>query len=342
MEEIAKREAEAEKQRLEEIAKREAEAEKQRLEEIAKREAEAEKRRLEKIAERAAKAEKRRLEEIAERAAEAEKRRLEDRALKKAEQPRPRADGRPQLATEYCPREKIEYPEVVLVYDNSGSMDAPLNAPEQAIRRFEAEVQGAKLAAGFLTLLAGRDANKIVRDVIRKHNLQQYGNQRAVEAKKSVHRMLQGVPSSAAIGMVAFSHCNDMTRLPVRSGSAHHNRIRGVVNGLHPHGGTPIAASLGQAAQMLDGTSPAKPGTIILLTDGVESCNGDPCATAARIRRQKPYTTIHVIKMGPEPSSLCVAAATGGAVYQPSTVSALAQALRDAPITAPFELQCKL
>ena len=92
---------------------------------------------------------------------------------------------------------------------------------------------------------------------------------------------------------------------------------------------------------MVDGTSPESSAIIILITDGVDSCDGDPCALARALKQSKPFTAVHVVKLGPEPSSVCAAEATGGRVYQPSSLDELVAALKEARITAPFELRCR-
>jgi hypothetical protein len=94
-------------------------------------------------------------------------------------------------------------------------------------------------------------------------------------------------------------------------------------------------------AAMLNGTSKKNPGLIVLITDGVEHCEGDPCAAARAIKKATPWIAVHVVKMGPESSSVCVAEATRGRVYQPSSVDELAKSINEAKITAPFELGCK-
>jgi len=53
------------------------------------------------------------------------------------------------------------------------------------------------------------------------------------------------------------------------------------------------AEAVGQAAEVLDFR--AKPGTIVVLTDGEETCGGAPCDLGKRLHAQAAELTIHVI-----------------------------------------------
>lgn len=71
--------------------------------------------------------------------------------------------------------------------------------------------------------------------------------------------------------------CND-TRLEVPFSSKNTELIKQKLRNLHPKGITPIALSLEQAATDFPNTNARN--TIILITDGAESCFKDPCAAA--------------------------------------------------------------
>ena len=48
-----------------------------------------------------------------------------------------------------------------------------------------------------------------------------------------------------------------------------------IVESLNPTGKTPLAQAVEKAAEVLDFKT--KPGTVIVLTDGEETCGGAPC-----------------------------------------------------------------
>ena len=114
-----------------------------------------------------------------------------------------------------------------------------------------------------------------------------------------------------------------------------------IIKRLQPDGATPVSQSLAVAGRQVGGTSPDDAAIIILITDGAESCEANPCAVATQLKQLKPYLAVHVVKLGPEESSACVANATGGKVYQPSSLDELLAAMKEARITAPFELGCE-
>jgi Ca-activated chloride channel family protein len=69
----------------------------------------------------------------------------------------------------------------------------------------------------------------------------------------------------------------------------------GVVNNLVPTGGTPLTAAVEQAANVLDFRK--KPGIIVLLTDGEETCGRSPCELGAQLHAEAKQLTIHVISL---------------------------------------------
>jgi Ca-activated chloride channel family protein len=76
--------------------------------------------------------------------------------------------------------------------------------------------------------------------------------------------------------------CGD-TKLEVPFAKGNHEKIKDFLTDLTPKGTTPIAYSLEQAG----GDFPKGTGTrniIILITDGIEECDGDPCAISAALQ----------------------------------------------------------
>jgi len=69
--------------------------------------------------------------------------------------------------------------------------------------------------------------------------------------------------------------------------------IMSVVNALNPAGKTPLVTAVKLAAASLD--SKSKPGVIVLLTDGEETCGGAPCALGEAIKASGRRLTVHVI-----------------------------------------------
>ena len=65
------------------------------------------------------------------------------------------------------------------------------------------------------------------------------------------------------------------------------------VNALTPAGKTPLTAAVEQAAEVLDYRN--KPGLIVVLTDGEETCGGSPCDLGKDAARKRVQLTVHII-----------------------------------------------
>jgi Mg-chelatase subunit ChlD len=91
--------------------------------------------------------------------------------------------------------------------------------------------------------------------------------------------------------------------------------VLGLVARIQPEQGTPLARGLERAGNMLDGVG--VPGVIVVVTDGEDSCGGDPCAVAKALKRKKPNLKINVIGVGGSGKGRCMAEATGGRFVTP-------------------------
>ena len=89
-------------------------------------------------------------------------------------------------------------------------------------------------------------------------------------------------------------------------------------------GATPLVYALRQAVtkdfQAYGFNEPKK---IILITDGGETCGGDPCEFADNLASMRKDITVDVVLVSWDRSFQCVADRTGGRVYNPSTISNL-------------------
>ena len=88
-----------------------------------------------------------------------------------------------------------------------------------------------------------------------------------------------------------YQTCNVQLDLSPAPNAA--QRILDAVNGLTPAGQTPLSKAVAQAARVLDYR--AKPGVIVVLTDGEETCGGKPCDLGKALRKEGLQLTVHVI-----------------------------------------------
>jgi len=93
--------------------------------------------------------------------------------------------------------------------------------------------------------------------------------------------------------------CND-TRLEVPFGPGNGYEIKRKMRVLSPKGTTPIANSLARAANDFP-SCPECRNVIILITDGIEACDGDPCTVALELQQKGIILKPFVIGIGLDP-----------------------------------------
>lgn len=96
----------------------------------------------------------------------------------------------------------------------------------------------------------------------------------------------------------AANNCQD-SKLEVAFSTRNHAGIIDKIQNIRPKGTTPISYSLAQAAADF----PAQAGyrnILILITDGIESCGGDPCEVSLALQRKGIFLKPFVIGLGME------------------------------------------
>jgi Ca-activated chloride channel homolog len=116
------------------------------------------------------------------------------------------------------------------------------------------------------------------------------------EVRKALAQALPRVTHFRRIGLITYGpgsyrQCNvELNLRPIPDAA---KPIMEKVSGLNPSGKTPLTAAVEQAAEVLD--YKAKPGVIVLLTDGEETCDGAPCALGKMLDKEGAQLTVHVI-----------------------------------------------
>ncbi|HLP08818.1 MAG TPA: VWA domain-containing protein [Opitutaceae bacterium] len=158
------------------------------------------------------------------------------------------------------------------------------------------------------------------------------GETKMALAQRAVRELVEGLPPGAVLGLVAYSHrrneCNDLELL-VPPGPLDKAAFLKAVDALKPRGPTPLSAALRFAAEKLEAQK--RRATIILVSDGLETCGGDPCLTANELARLGPGLTIHAVGFDltakEARSFACIATATGGRFLQANDAASLKDAL---------------
>lgn len=137
-------------------------------------------------------------------------------------------------------------------------------------------------------------------------------------AKKVVSDLVGTVDPAMELGLIVYGHrqkadCDDIELMvPPQAGSA--AAILKAVAGLKPMGKTPLTAAVVQAAQYLKFQE--SKASVILVSDGVETCGKDPCMAATELESLGVDFTCHVIgfdlKAGESWGLECLAKKTGG------------------------------
>ncbi|MDO8137732.1 MAG: discoidin domain-containing protein [Candidatus Brocadiales bacterium] len=166
----------------------------------------------------------------------------------------------------------------------------------------------------------------------------QEGSTKMNIAKKALISILGELPADAKVGFRAYGHryfwkdeqksCAD-TELLVPIAKADKALITLGVQNLAPRGATPIALSLQEAAKDFSGEAER---FIILLSDGKETCGGDPVGVIRALRAQGINIIVHVVGFGVggegEKELSKIAEASGGKYYTAKSSVELAQALK--------------
>lgn len=150
------------------------------------------------------------------------------------------------------------------------------------------------------------------------------GEAKIVGARRVVAELGERLSDGTPFSLLAYGHrrksdCADIeTVLPWAP--LDRSALRGALDRLVPMGKTPITAAVDRAL------GEAKPGaTVVLVTDGLETCGGDPCAAVREARAKRSDFVLHVIGFDvakEDVSSLECAAQAGGGLYFPAADAA--------------------
>jgi Ca-activated chloride channel homolog len=114
--------------------------------------------------------------------------------------------------------------------------------------------------------------------------------------QRALSKILPSITRYRRVGLItygvgAYNQCNVQLQFPPVENSA--DRILATVRALIPTGRTPLSTAVEQAAEVLDFRK--KPGIVVLLTDGEETCGGFPCDLGERLHNEADQLTVHVI-----------------------------------------------
>lgn len=160
------------------------------------------------------------------------------------------------------------------------------------------------------------------------------GEAKITIAKRVLGKAIADFPAERRLGLIAYGHrregdCADIEELaPLGADRA---AISAAVAKLNPKGKTPMSDAVKLAAEKLQYTK--NKATVILISDGIETCEPDPCGVAAALEKAGADLTVHVIgfdisEENEKAQLRCIAENTGGVFVPASNADELTKALQ--------------
>ncbi len=173
------------------------------------------------------------------------------------------------------------------------------------------------------------------------------GKAKITIAQEVIGELLQSLPADQELGLTVYGHrrkgdCSDIETMILPGGDTR-DAIRAAVNAITPKGKTPLSAAVIQAAEALKYTE--ERATVILISDGRETCELDPCEVGRSLEKAGIDFTAHVIGFDISDAKdraelQCLAEETGGTFRTASNAAELNDALQviAEPEPTPFEV----
>ncbi|WP_428543009.1 VWA domain-containing protein [Profundibacter sp.] len=161
------------------------------------------------------------------------------------------------------------------------------------------------------------------------------GKAKITIAQDVIGKLLATLPEDQELGLTVYGHrrkgdCSDIETV-IQPGTGTRDAIAAAVNAIKPKGKTPLSAAVIQAAEALKYTE--EKATVILISDGRETCELNPCEVGRKLEEAGIDFTAHVIGFdvsNPQDKAelQCLAEETGGTFRTASNAAELADALQ--------------
>lgn len=162
------------------------------------------------------------------------------------------------------------------------------------------------------------------------------GDQTKIEAAKGVMKQLiPKLPEEVKFGLAAYGHrkkgsCEDI-EIIIPTGSTDREALLDKIEQISPKGKTPIAASVEMVVEHLK--TKENETTIILVSDGEETCHPDPCNLVKKLKATGVKFILHVVgfdvNQEQQKQLACLADAGGGIYYGAADASDLLNAFEE-------------
>jgi len=152
-------------------------------------------------------------------------------------------------------------------------------------------------------------------------------------AKEVMNTLLEETPEGIDCGIMVYGHrkkgdCTDIEMI-VPMGTFQKEAATLKINRISPKGKTPLSDSIIMAADKVKGHE--GPNTVVLVSDGIETCGKDPCAVVKKLKESGIHFVIHVVgfnvKAEDAKQLACMAKAGGGSYFSTANATDLLAAM---------------
>lgn len=128
------------------------------------------------------------------------------------------------------------------------------------------------------------------------------GQAKMTTAKTSLSKLVGDLPKETKVGLMVYGHrydrkepnaCSDIELL-IPVGQATPGDIESWLKQINPKGKTPIANALQLSSDAFVGLEKSN-NNIVLISDGIETCDGDPCSVAGKLAEANINVRVHVV-----------------------------------------------
>ncbi len=119
-------------------------------------------------------------------------------------------------------------------------------------------------------------------------------------AKRILGRYIDALPPSMKVAFVIYGKADcgdDSIELVAPMGKLNRNALKDRISALSPHGSTPIAVTLNRTGEFFRGFEKEN-NNLILISDGMESCGGDPIKAILDLKESEADPEVTVIGLG--------------------------------------------
>lgn len=161
----------------------------------------------------------------------------------------------------------------------------------------------------------------LIVDVSGSMNEAMSGSTRMEIAKRIMTKYVDALPASMKAGLMTYGNadCGDESiQLLVPLAQYNHDALKAQIAALEPRGSTPIALAIAKAMEFLKGLE-RENNSMIIVSDGQESCGGDPIKAITDLRESGASPEVTVIGLGVDANTrkqLAKIAASSEGVYE--------------------------